>query len=114
MWVVLAELAQGICRRIEGRREGRKEPENGSAKDSACTKYQSLLLLFCLLGEDLTRAFCDHDRMFNHTATFRRESDYPVSSQSIQDLQDWTKPPLPLKTKTRLVSFIIQKLSSIF
>ncbi|KAK3749313.1 hypothetical protein QZH41_020097, partial [Actinostola sp. cb2023] len=41
-------------------------------------------------------------RMFNHTATFRRESDYPLSSQYVKDLRDWTQPPVPLEMKNRL------------
>ncbi|XP_032241043.1 alpha-(1,3)-fucosyltransferase 11 isoform X2 [Nematostella vectensis] len=42
-------------------------------------------------------------RMFNHTATFRRESDYPLSSQFIRDARDWTSTQaIPVSEKNRL------------
>lgn len=41
--------------------------------------------------------------LFNHTATFRRESDYPLSTHYIQDLRDWTDTPaIPIDEKNRL------------
>ena len=41
--------------------------------------------------------------LFNHTATFRRESDYPISSQNILSLDYLTKrSPVPVAKKTAL------------
>lgn len=41
--------------------------------------------------------------LFNHTATFRRESDYPLSTHYIKDLRDWTETPaVPIAEKNRL------------
>jgi len=41
--------------------------------------------------------------LFNHTATFRRESDYPLSTHYIKDLADWTETPaVPIEEKNRL------------
>lgn len=41
--------------------------------------------------------------LFNHTATFRRESDYPLSTHYIKDLNDWTDTPaVPIQKKNRL------------
>lgn len=41
--------------------------------------------------------------LFNHTATFRRESDYPLSTHYIKDLADWTETPaIPIEEKNRL------------
>lgn len=43
-------------------------------------------------------------RLFNHTATFRRESDYPLSTHFIKDLADWTETPaVPIEEKNRSV-----------
>ncbi|XP_070545104.1 alpha-(1,3)-fucosyltransferase 11-like [Ptychodera flava] len=42
-------------------------------------------------------------RMFNHTATFRRESDFPLTSLPIQSLDHLTaRKPVPLTEKNRL------------
>ena len=55
---------------------------------SACTYFS---LIFCSL--------------FNHTATFRRESDYPLSTHFIKDLKDWTETPaLSITEKNRSVT----------
>lgn len=41
--------------------------------------------------------------LFNHTATFRRESDYPLSTHFIKDLKDWTETPaVSITEKNRL------------
>ena len=54
----------------------------------ACTCFS---LIFCSL--------------FNHTATFRRESDYPLSTHFIKDLKDWTETPaVSITEKNRSVT----------
>ena len=46
--------------------------------------------------------FCS---LFNHTATFRRESDYPLSTHFIKDLKDWTETPaVSITEKNRSVT----------
>ena len=43
--------------------------------------------------------------LFNHTATFRRESDYPLSTHFIQDLEELTNtPPVPTAEKNRWIT----------
>lgn len=42
-------------------------------------------------------------KLFNHTATFRRESDYPVTTQNIYSLEYLVdRKPVPLKKKNRI------------
>ena len=60
----------------------------GVKRRFACTCFS---LIFCSL--------------FNHTATFRRESDYPLSTHFIKDLKDWTETPaVSITEKNRSVT----------
>ena len=41
-------------------------------------------------------------RLFNYTATFRQESDYPLATQWLPSLDYLRRPPVPLEQKNTL------------